>query len=328
MNRLWIFWVGFLGLSFIGVLIYSPWLNNSTHFGFRNANSICSITISNTLNHETISLKKCDKAWCIKQNSEEAQQDRVCKTLFVLQNLEVRQSLTQEQQIAYRKSIESGGLKIQLNTRFGIKRLYSLYKVDSVIVGVIGRGNPYVVGVNNNEGLDLIQILNPSIQSWKKTLVVSILPQQIQSITIDNLTNPEMSFILQIDSLKSASLKTTYNDQEFNKLDNNKVRRYLSYFMHIDAERYATELAVDNIEGILTGAAAYIITALERNGTKHTLTLFTISKNDKFDDFGRATTTDLNLCYLQKNGEKVLAVIRWIDVDLLLQSPKFFFTKL
>ncbi|MGL4363850.1 MAG: DUF4340 domain-containing protein [Bacteroidales bacterium] len=328
MNKTLFFASGVLLILFLlGLLVYFPWLNSTSQFSFSDANSIRSIIISNTLGKEILVFEKCKHEWCLKENNEEVQKDRISEALFALQQLEIKYPLMKELQASYEKAIKNGGIKVQLNTLWGIKRRYSLYKVDSLVVGVIGNGLPYVVEVSNNEKLDLMQLLDINAQTWRKTLILSLPEKQINSIEIENLAKPQRSFLLKIDSLKNTSITTSYDGTEFNQLDNNKVWRYLSYFRMLDAERYATELSSNDIEAILTSEAAYIITIQEFDGSKHRITLFNIPSDDEFDAFGRATKTDLNRCYLQKDEEGILAIVRWIDIDILVPSPKFFFTK-
>jgi hypothetical protein len=194
-------------------------------------------------------------------------------------------------------------------------------------VGAVSAAKPYVVEVCGNEKLDVFSLLDANPLFWYKTTVVSMLPSQIAAVSVENLSQPQRSFRLSIDTLGRAQLTELYSGRVFSNLSGERVRTYLSYYHDVKFERYATNLSKEDADAIMLTNPGYVFTIEGKDGTSRTIKLLYMSVGDALDAFGRPTKIDLNRCYLQQDDDPHLAIALWVDFDLLIKDVNFFLTK-
>lgn len=314
-------------LAFVAVMLVlmfgRPLFRGATSFGFPNANKVRHISLADGVQH--VELSKRQGRWML--GSEPAQQDMVVDALYALQMLQVKYPLSAELQQTYAEALRGRGLRVTISGWLGSLRGYTLYHIDTLLVGVVRSGKPYVLEVQGNEGLQLFDLLDANPLAWGKTLLVAYLPSQIAEVSVEDLGSPQRSFTLSLDTLGNAKLEELYSGQEFTQLNMENVKRYLSYFYDLGFERYATQLGKEEVEAVLLSNPAYLLTITSRAGEKQLIKLFYIPVGDELDAFGRPTSVDLNRCYLQLDDEPHLAIALWVDFDLLLKDFKFFLTE-
>jgi len=313
---LWVFSAVLVAVLLV-LMLSRPLFRGATSFGFADANKVCRLTFEQ--GEQRVQLSKRRARWFIK-GGEEAQQDKVVDVLYALQMLEVKYPLP----AVLTDSLRCGGLQVTVSSRLGSLRSYTLYRVDTLTVGVVRKGEPYVLQVRGNDGLDLLSMLSANVLSWRKTLLINLLPTQIASVTVEDLGKPERSFTLSLDTLGTAKLLTLYSGKEFTNLNRERVKRYLSYFRGLSFERYAAELSKEETEAVLLGDAAYMFTIVSHSGAVQVIKLFYMPMGDELDAFGRSTEVDLNRCYLQQDDDVNVAVALWVDFDILIKSVSFF----
>ncbi|MDR0687531.1 MAG: hypothetical protein LBF55_02455 [Prevotellaceae bacterium] len=298
-------------------------LIGATDFGFADANKVRSITISDGA--QQVHLRKRSNIWHI-EGDRVAQQERVADALFALQMLQVKYPLPVEYTEAYRQAY-SARLHVTVSDWLGKIRRYSLHMLDTIAVGAVYTGQPYVLEVSGNEALDIFSLLDANPLFWYKTTVINMLPSQIAAISVEDLSKPERSFKLSIDTLGQAQVKALYSGRVYDNLNDERVRRYLSYYQDVKFERYATSLSKEDADGIMLANPAYIFTIEGRGGASRIVKLLYMAVGDALDAFGRPTQTDLNRCYLQQDDDPNLAIALWVDFDLLIKDVNFFLTK-
>lgn len=298
-------------------------LTSATDFGFIDANKVCRITISD--GERQVQLRLRSDTWYIK-GDRVAQQERVADALFALQMLQVKYPLPDELNEAYRQA-QGASLQVSVSDWIGKMRSYSLCLVDTMPVGAVHAGKPYVLEVYGNEDLNIFSLLDANPRFWYKTAAVSLLPSQIAAVTVEDISKPDRSFRLSLDSLGQAEVEALYSEQVFHDVSSDRVQRYLSYYHEVNFERYATNLSTEDADAITLESPAYLFTIEDREGVLRTLKLFYMPVGDDFDDFGRPTKVDLNRCYLQLDDDPHLAVALWVDFDLLIKDVSYFLTK-
>jgi hypothetical protein len=297
-------------------------LVGATDFGFSDANRVRRITISD--GEQRIQLRRRGDTWHI-EGDRMAQQERVADALFALQMLQVKYPLPDEYTEAYGQA-QGAALHVSISDWLGKMRRYTLCAVDTLPVGTIYTGKPYVLEIRGNEELDIFSLLNANPLFWYKTVAVSMLPSQIATIAVEDLSKPERSFRLSLDTLGQAMVTELYSGKVFRKLNDDHVQRYLSYYREVNFERYATSLPMEDAEAIAMNPA-YLFTIEGKDGSTRTLKLFYMPVGDALDAFGRPTKVDLNRCYLQQDDDPNLAIALWVDFDLLIKDTNFFLTE-
>lgn len=298
-------------------------LISATDFGFADANRVRSITISD--GEQQVKLRKRGSIWYI-EGDRVAQQERVTDALFALQMLQVKYPLPAGYLEAYRQA-RGSALRVSVADWLGKIRSYSICTVDTMPVGAVSATKPYVVEVCGNEQLDIFSLLDANPLFWYKTAVLSMQPSQIAAVSVEDLGKPKRSFRLSVDTLGRAQIAELYSGRVFHTLNDDCVRRYLSYYQDVKFERYATNLGKEDADAIMMTNPAYVFTIEGRDGTLRTVKLMYMSVGDALDAFGRPTKIDLNRCYLQQDDDPNLAVALWVDFDLLIKDVNFFLTK-
>ncbi|MDR1022706.1 MAG: hypothetical protein LBL94_05485 [Prevotellaceae bacterium] len=298
-------------------------LRSATDFGFIDANKVCRIAISD--GEQQVQLRRRGSTWYV-EGDKVAQQERVADALFALQMLQVKYPLPAEYTEAYRQ-LQGVALRVSLSDWIGKMRSYAICAIDTMPVGAIYAEKPYVLEVRGNEELNIFSLLDANPLFWYKTVAVSMAPSQIAAITVEDLSKPEQSFRLSLDTLGRAELTKLYSGEVLHDLNSDRVQRYLSYYREVNFERYVTNLSKEDVDAITLTSPAYLFTIEGRDGASCLLKLFYMPMGDALDDFGRPTKTDLNRCYLQQGDEPNLAVALWVDFDLLIKDINFFLTK-
>lgn len=312
-----------MGVAALLLVLGRSLLISPTDFGFADANKVRSITISN--GGQQVKLRRHGGIWHI-DGDRVAQQERVADALFALQMLQVKYPLPPEYVDAYRLA-QGEALHVAVADWLGKIRRYSICAVDTMPVGAVVAEKPYVVEVSGNEGLDIFSLLDANPLFWYKTTVVSMLPSQIAAISVEDLSKPGRSFRLSMDTLGQAQVADLYSGKIFRNLNDDYVRRYLSYYQDVKFERYATNLSKEDAAAIILTNPAYVFTIDGKDGTSRTVKLLYMAVGDALDAFGRPTKVDLNRCYLQQDDDPNLAVALWVDFDLLIKDVNFFLTK-
>ena len=299
-------------------LLVSP-----AEFGFADANKVRRIAISD--GRQEVNLRKRNGIWYL-DGGRIAQQERVADALFALQMLQVKYPLPTEYAEAYRQA-RGTALHVSVSDWLGKMRRYSLCAVDTMPVGAVSATKPYVVEVSGNDRLDIFSLIDANPLFWYKTTVVSMLPSQIAAISVEDLANPGRSFRLSVDTLGQAHVTELYSGRKFAKLNDEHVRRYLSYYQDVKFERYATNLSKEDASALILTNPAYVFTIDGKDGASRTVKLLYMPVGDALDAFGRPTKVDFNRCYLQQDDDPNLAIALWVDFDLLIKDVNFFLTK-
>jgi hypothetical protein len=295
----------------------------ATEFGFGDANRVRRITITSSSGQ--LKLRKRGRAWVV-NGEQAAQAEKVNDALFALQMLQVKYPLPASHAAAYEQAMQRSALHLRLSGRLGGIRRYTVCQLDTLLVGTLREGQPYVLEVRGNEGLDLLSMLSANPLFWRKTLLVSIMPSHIAAVAVEDLGKPERSFKLSIDTLGQAQVEALYSGEVFRNLNEERLQRYLSYYQSVSFERYVTDPTGEDVSDIAL-SPAYIFTIENVNGHAQTFTLLHMPVRDTLDAFGRPAEVDLNRCYLQQEGDPKLAIALWVDFDILIKDISYFLTK-
>jgi hypothetical protein len=131
-----IFWGVLLAVvAAVAFMLGRSQLRSATSFGFADANKVCRLTFEQ--DGQRVELSKRGGRWSIK-GAGEAQQDKVADVLYVLQMLEASYPLP----VGLADSLRGGGLCVAVGDRLGNLRSYTLYKVDTLTVGVVCAEKP------------------------------------------------------------------------------------------------------------------------------------------------------------------------------------------
>jgi hypothetical protein len=296
--------------------------SSDTKFGLADGSEITRFRIV-AATSKVILEKKNDSWYLI--NGSPAHSSLVDDAVYALSLLQVKGVLPQSAENEYKTTLK-GALKISLGSGFISKRTYQLCKVkDLGLVGVLrGKKTPYLLEVRGNSELDVLDMLNANPLYWKQNVVFAFTPSEIRSVTVENIIEPQQSYVVQVDTLGQVKIMDAYSGKKLTPIAAEKVKKYLSYFTHVGFERYVTNLNSSEVENILLADFAYMVTVEDIYGSKQSAKLFFVPKDDTLDAFGRPTKVDLNRCYVQINDEPQLALALWVDMDILLPGFEYF----
>jgi hypothetical protein len=299
-------------------------VGSDTTFGLTDSSCVTRIRIA--ADSSKVTLIKKDDSWYLSDgNPTRSVAD---DALYALSLLQVKSPLPQSAAEEYNAAMNEA-VSVSLGGRFMNKRSYKLCRLkDLGLVGVLhGKKTPYLLEVRGNSELDVLDMLSTNSLYWRQDVVFSFTPAEIRTVAVENIIEPQQSFVLQVDTLGQVKLTDTYLGKEITPVVAEKVKKYLSYFTQVGFEHYVTDLSPLEVESILLSGFAYMITVEDIYDNRQSVKLFLLPTDDALDAFGRPTQVDLNRCCIQINDEPQLALALWVDLDILLPSFDYFMNK-
>ncbi|MDR2125221.1 MAG: hypothetical protein LBP63_00130 [Prevotellaceae bacterium] len=196
---------------------------------------------------------------------------------------------------------------------------------DTLCVGLItNKKQPYALSI---PGFDVrtIDYISANASFYFNNNVFKYLPSEIERITVENIEQPEESFIIFHNSKNQLMLFDIENQNFITSFNEEKIRNYLSYFNGVE---YTKIPDIGNREKnrIIKRKPAYKLT-VKTNKNKIFLTIKNIVLNKPKEIYGQIQLTDTNNFYLIMNENQDIAIAKWIDFDILLKKLSDFVDK-
>lgn len=313
------------------ILFFSGWIillifRNSSPFGKRNSSfmsepekEITRIELSE--GRKNLSLTREGDKWLI--NGElEARKSGVFFIISILQDLRIKSPVSVE---LFESEVESKGIEPVRVKVFENRRLlksFLVYKTTSNIYGNIMKlksgSKPFIVYIPDFEG-DIGSVFTTNELFWKPYSLFTLLPSQISSLSLENLSDTVSSFsIVNNNNIFSVSdLK-----RELQGWDSSRVTRYLSYFTWIPFESWALDMDTEEKKRVESLQPLYRITVNSSDGNKTVLSLWErmITENGL-----RIKDSDRLLGKTDNIDE--FFVLRYFDIDPILKKRSYFFSE-
>ena len=264
-------------------------------------------------------LEKKGENWVINEKSE-ARKSGILFIIRILREIKIKSPVSEELFNAEitKKGIEPVKVKVYDSNKL-IKSLL-VYKTSSNSYGNImkirERSKPFIVYVPGYDG-DIGSAFTLSELFWQPYTVFNLLPSEIESVKLENLSDTSSSFSI---SGRNRHFTISAMNRELTGWDSSLVARYLSYFAWIPFEKWALEMSNDEKKMVESKQPLYRITVINSTGKELVLNLWEKIKDDQGE---KTIDSDRLLGRTQSGGE--FFILRYFDIDPLLKKRSYFF---
>lgn len=306
-----------IGLVLLILLFRSPFNKTKNTFASEPKEEITKIEL--TGEGKKLFLEKKGESWWINGKSE-ARKSGVLFILRILKEIKIKSSVSNELFAGEITGKNIAPVKVKVFEKSRLVKTFLVFKTRSNIYGNIMKikesSNPFIVYVPGYEGdIGSGFILNELF--WQPYTVFNLLPSEISSIRLENLSDTTSSFTI-LNRDNHYLLSGAFGN--LTGWDSSLVVRYISYFAWVPFESWAFEIGATEKKSIEAQQPLYRITINTTTGRKRVLTLWgmmTVKGGDKEIDTDRL---------LGKTEEKdELFIVRYFDIDPLIKKISYFF---
>jgi len=264
-------------------------------------------------------LEKKGESWFVNGKSE-ARKSGVLFILRILKEIKIQSPVSPE---LFESEIELKKItpvKVKVFEKGRLLKSFLVYKTRSNSYGNIMKmkehSKPFIVcvpGYNNDIGSGFT--LNKLF--WQPYTVFNLLPSEIASINLENLTDTASSFSI---INRNFHFVIAGFDNNPAKWDTSLVVRYVSYFAWIPFESWAYGIDKEEKKSIEGQQPLYRITVNTNAGRKKTLTLWAMMTGQTGS---KVVDSDRLLGKTEENDE--FFIMRYFDIDPLIKKRSYFF---
>ena len=162
---------------------------------------------------------------------------------------------------------------------------------------------------------------------WREKKVLGLLPTQIKNVTLNVLGQPDSSFSIDVNGLHSFAVKTL-SGKAIAPFDTMAVQQYLSYFMSLYVDAWATDSKEHEIDSVKKTNHFLEISITENNNKKQTFKFFhkpVMPGNEIVE--GHKMMYDPESIYMKFWDDKEFAKVPAYTWGKLFQPSSYFFPK-
>jgi hypothetical protein len=300
------------------VLLYksrSPFGKRESSFAAEPEKEITGIELSE--GNKKIILTREDEKWMV-NNIREARKSGIIMITGILAEMKIKSPVSPE---LFKTEIIDKGItpvKVKVFENNRLLKSFYVFKTSSNKYGNImkirERAKPFIVFVPGFE-VDIGSAFMVNELFWQPFTVFSLLPSEISSVTLENITDPSSSF-------RITSINDTYifsaSGNNLTGWDSARVKRYISYFTWIPFENWAFDISKTDKKKIESENPVFRIKVTKTDGKETTLTLWERHSGD-------GGTKDSDRMWAKTNERDELFIIRFFDIDPILKKRSYFF---
>jgi hypothetical protein len=213
-------------------------------------------------------------------------------------------------------------VRVMVYEKSRLLKSFYVYKTRSNIYGNVMKikasSKPYIVYVPGYEG-DIGSGFSVSELFWQSYTVFNLLPSEIASVHLENLSDTASSFSI---SQKDHHYILSCTSGNLNGWDSSLVIRYISYFAFVPFESWNFEIDPGEKKLIEAQPPLYRLTVNSISGRKKVLTLWQKKSVEK-----GVNVVDSDRLYGKTDEIDEFFVIRYFDIDPLIKKRSYFFVK-
>jgi hypothetical protein len=304
-------------------ILHAPtWLMSEKKFGDIEPDEIDLIRISRD-SIQTELKKGADGIWYA--NEKATNSELIENMLYALSHQQADFPIPMEKTQQAVNKLNKQGFEIKVYSKKSKKLDFQICLFDTLCVGLVkNKKQPYALSIPgyNDKTTDYI---SASTSFYLNNSIFKYLPSEIESVTVENIRNPSESFIVFQTMRGQIMLYSIANKSFINYFDENKIRKYLSYFYDVE---YTKMLDISKSErrNIMNLAQSHKLT-VKANKSKISLTITPKLLEIPVEQFGKNQLYDTDNFYLLMNENQDIAIAKWIDFDILLKNLSDFVEK-
>jgi hypothetical protein len=295
----------------------SPYGKSNSSFASEPKEEITRIEFSER--GKRLTLEKIGESWMI-NGKIEARKSGVLFIIRILKEVKIKSPVSPElfdSEISAKNIIP---VKVKVYEKGKLLKTFLVYKTGSNNYGNIMKINdsskPFIVYVPGYEG-DIGSGFTLNELFWQPYTVFNLLPSEIGSVNLDNLSDTSSSFSI-INRNHHFILYGPAGNHE--GWDSSRVLRYVSYFARVPFESWAFNIEESEKRSIITHKPLYCITVITTSGKKSILTLWGMVTGKNGQD-----EIDSDRLLGKTDDKDELFIIRYFDIDPLLKKRSYFF---
>jgi hypothetical protein len=283
-------------------------------FNLDDTSSITKIIVSDR--NRRVDISKLSGQWMI-NNGFHANQGLVKQLFRLFKNIEIGTIVPDEKIDTTREYLLRTGIKLEFYN--GTENAYTCWigqfdeKKNATLMINDVKLPAYVTapGLSSN----IWKFVSTDNVFWRDRLIFSVDPSQITLVRLDDLNQPENSFVIEKKGTNCQLFDSKHQNVGFQE---EKILQYLSYFGNISFESLAEKLTPKEQDSILKLKPLYHISVKTSNGQATDLKLYL-----KYSD-ENGKEPDLNYVYGNINKEILVLLIGYFQVDPVLKGIKYF----
>ncbi len=311
-----------LGVGFVAAYLYTDIITSSKGFAVKDVNSLTRIVIEKDTS--SVVLEKRNGVWFVNGKGE-VKPMMIQQLLYFLENVEVKMPLPRKVRKDAALALDEGyTITAEADGRVATKFRVAEFPNPSIgSIGVVdGKAKIYLLQIpGSNYSPASTLSVNPA--EWHQNLLLSLMPSDIVSITVDNLTKPQRSFKLFRGTDGNFHLYDIYKQQEVPDFNAEQLDFYLSLYRELGFKQLV-KMDEFELRTLVLSEPEAIISIASVDGKSEVFKLYLMPVGDEYDAYGRPLKYDRDKLYVIFDGDKQVVMANWVDYDILLQDVHFF----
>ena len=217
------------------------------------------------------------------------------------------------------------GFEVRVFSKKSKKLDFKICLLDTLCVGLVkNKKQPYVLSIPGYSD-KTIDYISANASFYFNNSIFKYLPSEIESVTVENIINSNESFTVFQTMRGQIMLYSIENKSFANYFDENKIRKYLSYFYGIEYTKML-DVSKQESKNIINLAQTHKLT-VKANKSKISLTITPKPLKSPVELFGKNRLYDTDNFYLLMNENQDIAIAKWVDFDILLKNLSDFVEK-
>jgi hypothetical protein len=307
----------FLLAAVIALRNRSPFGKNQSSFASEPVKEITRIEFSEGKNRLFLNLE--GENWRV-NGKHEARKSGVMFIIRILTEMQIKSPISPD---IFKKEITEKGVvpvKVKVYENRKLLKSFLVYKTASNKYGNVmkmrDKAKPFIVSAPGFEG-DIGSAFTLNELFWQPYTVFNLLPSEMASVTLENFSEPESSFTINI---HSGTFTLTDTKHLLTGWDTTRVQRYISYFTWVPFESWALDLDGSQQEKIKKETPLFRITVSKADGSNRNITIW-----DKYSE--KTGERDSDRAWAKTSDRDQLFIVRYFDIDPLLKKRSYFFTE-
>jgi hypothetical protein len=308
--------------AFLAIYYYTDIIVSSKDFAVADAKSLTRIVIEKDTS--TLVLEKRKDVWVV-NGKDRVKPMMIQRLLYFLENVEVKMPLPRKVHKVAAQALDKGfTITAEANGEVAAKFTIAEFPNSNIgTIGVIaGRLQMYLLQIPGSN-YSPASTLSVDAADWHQKQLLSLMPNDIVSITVDNISKPQRSFKVFRGTDGNFHIYDIYNQREVPTFSTEQLDFYLSLYGELGFKQL---LKMNDFElrTLVLSQPEAIISISSADGKNEVFKLYLMPIGDDYDAYGRPLKYDRDKLYVVFNGDRQVVVANWVDYDILLRDVHFF----
>lgn len=323
------------------LMIAATWLymsrKNSTikkelrDFSIQDTSQVTKIFMVNKKN-KTLLLERSEPGiWMVNQKYR-VRKDAIDLILKTFKRMEVKSPVSKAAFDNAVRDLAATHVKVEVytdNEKNPIKTIYiggPTQDMNGTYMMIENSNTPFIVHIPGFSGY-LSSRFFLTENDWRDRSIFRYSYDQIRSVSLENIKNPEQSFTANNLGNNHYLLLRFDNQQNIENFDTTMLKQYIGYYKKISYESIVVDIPESEVDSILNSEPIYRISLTDDKAIETTITTYLKPGSRLIDDHGEPYQFDIERMYAQINSDTNLVVIQYHVFDPLFMKLDFFLKK-